>query len=314
MKDPIIILGMHRSGTTMIADLLQKLGLYLGWVLQENSEALFFVERNERIMNACGGSWEQPTVVEPLLNDPAMRKQATRVLLEDLSSFRFISYLGPEKMKYLGGPRKFDFPWGWKDPRNTYLLPLWLDLFPDAKLIHIYRHGIDVAASLNVRETRSVKQRVNEFDQSGMEDLARKLRRPEKESPLLYLYRRATSAAGRLDPLRKYGKLNVASTVSLEKGFDLWCQYVQKSFDNTRNVQNPTLTIKYEDFLGEPEPHMEKLREFCGLQGDRETVKQLCSTLRPDRRYAFTSNPAAMELFSRVKVHPLVKELQYDTV
>ena len=55
---PIIIVGMHRSGTTMITDMLQQLGLFMGWVLQENSEALFFVQRNERLMNACGGSWE----------------------------------------------------------------------------------------------------------------------------------------------------------------------------------------------------------------------------------------------------------------
>lgn len=311
---PIIILGMHRSGTTMIADLLQKLGLYLGWVLQENSEALFFVERNERLMNVCGGGWEQPDVVGPLLNDPAMRAQAAQILQQDLRSFKLFSYLGPNKLRYLGGPHRFDFPWGWKDPRNTFLLPLWLDLFPNARLIHIYRHGIDVAASLRVRESRSVEKRLGEFSTSGISKVAHKLRRPEKESPLLYAYRRVTSATGRLDPLRKYNKLNVASTISLENGFDLWCLYLQKCLDNLAAVNNQTLTIKYEDFLAEPETQLETLRQFCGLDGDRQTVKQLCSTLRTERRYAFTKDPKSLEFFSRVKDHPLIRKFGYDSV
>jgi len=41
--------------------------------------------------------------------------------------------------------------WGWKDPRNTLTLRLWLDLFPEARVIHVIRSGIDVALSLHRR-------------------------------------------------------------------------------------------------------------------------------------------------------------------
>src|SRR5262249_51761949 len=47
-------------------------------------------------------------------------------------------------------------PWGWKDPRNTYTLPIWLDVFPHAKVVHVYRHGVDVAHSLRVRQNNSI--------------------------------------------------------------------------------------------------------------------------------------------------------------
>ena len=31
--------------------------------------------------------------------------------------------------------RDIPFPWGWKDPRNSITLPLWLRLYPEAKII-----------------------------------------------------------------------------------------------------------------------------------------------------------------------------------
>jgi hypothetical protein len=43
-------------------------------------------------------------------------------------------------------------PWGWKDPRNSVTLPIWLSLFPQAKVIHVVRNGIDVSISLHQRE------------------------------------------------------------------------------------------------------------------------------------------------------------------
>jgi hypothetical protein len=38
--------------------------------------------------------------------------------------------------------------WGWKDPRNTLTLPLWLKLFPNARVVHVIRNGINAALSL----------------------------------------------------------------------------------------------------------------------------------------------------------------------
>ena len=38
---PVIIMGMHRSGTTMLASLLEQLGLFIGTKKQENDESLF---------------------------------------------------------------------------------------------------------------------------------------------------------------------------------------------------------------------------------------------------------------------------------
>ncbi len=30
--------------------------------------------------------------------------------------------------------------WGWKDPRNTFTLPMWLSIFPKARVLHVLRN------------------------------------------------------------------------------------------------------------------------------------------------------------------------------
>ena len=68
IKKEVIILGMHRSGTSMIAGILECLGVNLG----ENQlgkqwfnplghfEDVDFLSLNKDILASAGGSWDQP--------------------------------------------------------------------------------------------------------------------------------------------------------------------------------------------------------------------------------------------------------------
>src|SRR5205814_6378464 len=70
-----------------------------------------------------------------------------------LASPRCIQYLGARRFLE-GGLRQLNAPWGWKDPRSTFTLPMWLRIFPNAKVVSIERNGVDVAESLRAREVR----------------------------------------------------------------------------------------------------------------------------------------------------------------
>jgi len=138
---PVAVVGMHRSGTSMVAALLHHAGLYLGPedelmpATPDNQDGFWenmrFVELNDEILSTLGGGWDEPPA--PFVMDgPGLT--AARLKAEALG-------------------HEFDLhrPWGWKDPRTTVLLPFWLDAFPDVRLVGCVRNPLEVALSLHRR-------------------------------------------------------------------------------------------------------------------------------------------------------------------
>jgi 2-polyprenyl-3-methyl-5-hydroxy-6-metoxy-1,4-benzoquinol methylase/tetratricopeptide (TPR) repeat protein len=140
---PICITGMHRSGTSMIARLLHRCGLYLGdesdllGAAPDNPEGYWenvhFKELNEQILDALGGGWDLPPVVtEGWERKPelaAVRSEAAR-LVQGFAEIK---------------------PWGWKDPRNSLTIPFWKSFFPDLKAVICLRNPLEVVYSLQKR-------------------------------------------------------------------------------------------------------------------------------------------------------------------
>lgn len=156
LKKPLIIIGMHRSGTSLLAKVLEKAGIFMGVMKDHNYEAIHFLSLNQQTLWAAGGSWIDPVVPEPiywkrLLNARQLYEEHFRL---DTKPARFYHRLFPR-------------PWGWKDPRNTFTLPMWLDLFPEARVLHITRDPQEVARSLQVRNHKKGEvfdERLNDLE------------------------------------------------------------------------------------------------------------------------------------------------------
>ena len=147
-KQPICVIGMHRSGTSMVTRLLRLCGLDLGpdgtimGASAGNAEGHFehlgFVELNDALLEHFGGSWDYPPALEagwerdPSLNN--LTRQA-RVLIETFSGRA---------------------GWGWKDPRTTLLLPFWRQLIPNMRYVICLRSPLEVARSLAERDRMSI--------------------------------------------------------------------------------------------------------------------------------------------------------------
>lgn len=144
---PVIIIGMHRSGTSLLTGMLGECGVFFGAQQDEYNEALKFQELNEKIFAYAGASWDSPVGVRALLATEKGVSQAKDLIQPLLNDSFFDSYFGNNNFA------EREKNWGWKDPRNTYTLPLWLDMFPEARVVHIIRNGMDVAESLWKRET-----------------------------------------------------------------------------------------------------------------------------------------------------------------
>lgn len=160
LPPPIIVIGMHRSGTSLVAGLLSRLGVYMGPKVQlpkegdpiqderlmrcGYGEAEEFVYLNDSLLMSAGGAWDDP---EPFLSRRSdcrfIRRCVTRLQRATAGSLAW-DYLAAMPWTYSGN-------WGWKDPRNTLTLPFWLALFPEATVIQVRRQPEAAAASLHRR-------------------------------------------------------------------------------------------------------------------------------------------------------------------
>lgn len=234
-----MVLGMHRSGTSMLANLLADAGLFLGHKTQPgHREAEFFQRLNMYVLQEGSASWDRPEGVGDLLADERARAYVIDYLRTSVDSPRAASFLGPTGWLRTRSLTGFTQPWGWKDPRTTLLWPLWLEVFPDAKVIHVTRHGVDVARSLQVRTDASIDEYVATY----------------RRRRTLY---RLVGRRRRFEP-----SLRVAD---IDAGLALWETYVDAAHEAVEARGERAIEFRYEDFLVDPDPIMDRLIDFCGL-------------------------------------------------
>lgn len=143
---------MHRSGTSLIAEMLQNMGLFIGKDLNIHYESKILVDINDFILSVAHGAWDYPLPIEKLLQNDKSFTNVINALQSSLNTIRF--YKNFWGQKYPIFKTHSEIVWGWKEPRTTVTFPFWLRIFPDAKFIFIYRNGVDVANSLRIREQK----------------------------------------------------------------------------------------------------------------------------------------------------------------
>jgi hypothetical protein len=262
--EPIIIIGMHRSGTSMMTGMLRQLGLFIGANKDNNDESNFFQRMNEWALKQAGGSWDNPEMIDDLLTNPVVRELVLDYFRFSLHSPRQLFFL--DWRDYLRGQRisTMTTPWGWKDPRNTYTLPLWLDIFPKAKVIHIYRNGIDVAQSLRLR---------------WQKDLEHVQKTYQRQKPIF----------AALPKLRTF-PLSVRCS-DLEQGFKLWEKHLQRAQAHVQSLGDRAVEVKYEDFLASPLEHLRTLAVFAGLNTSESRLREITNQVKGTRSQAYKKNP-----------------------
>ncbi len=272
---PVILLGMHRSGTAMIARLLDELGLFQGHELQEDHESVWFLNVNDLMLRRINAAWDHPAPLRDFLQNTAAFDLTCRALHEDMSSRLTRPFLGTRRALQHKTLLKFDRPWGWKDPRTIFTLPLWLQLFPEAKIVYIIRNGVDVARSLAVREQRELDRRIAEFD--------------------------TRKSAGSRSKLQRAGFKGSARCLTLEGGFSLWEEYVEEAERLLGLCNNPRLTIRFETFVADPAGGLPALAKFCGLHSGESALVAALDRVKvnPARANAAAADPATAAFYER---------------
>ena len=144
---PIAIVGMHRSGTSMVAKLLSEAGLYLGPddalmpPASENPEGFFehldFVALNDEVLNEAGAGWDCPPPP-----------------ITDWTTSAFDRHR--ERARTLAAPLAGHGVWGWKDPRTSLALPFWVSALGPLRVVLVVRNPLEVVTSLHRRNGFSI--------------------------------------------------------------------------------------------------------------------------------------------------------------
>ena len=148
MNKALLVVGMHRSGTSALTGALSILGVDIGEELlpaksDENEKGFFELKEvhsfHERLLLSGGRTWDAPWPLAPSWLDRVAtpsRKAELRGILER-------NFADSEL-------------WAVKDPRLCQLLPMWrevlTDLGVDPTVVHIVRQPEAVAASLARRD------------------------------------------------------------------------------------------------------------------------------------------------------------------
>ena len=147
MPRALIVLGMHRSGTSALAGLIHQSGVAMGSSLMPgcarvNDKGFWehkeIVAIHEQLLKEMGYNWDDPRV----LPDQWWETARNQSYIEKICRVLDLEF-GSESL------------WALKDPRICRLLPLWRQVFSRLGVkplfLHIVRNPLEVAASLKHR-------------------------------------------------------------------------------------------------------------------------------------------------------------------
>jgi GT2 family glycosyltransferase len=148
----VVVLGMHRSGTSLLSNMLHVLGVDMADTTDHVSpknpggfwERPELVAIHDEILDAIGRPIALPSHVLPFA--PAWWRSKP------------VQALKPKLVDYVGEQlAKSSNPWGFKDPRTCRLLPLWWEVFRELNLepvyINAFRAPSEAAVSMSQKSS-----------------------------------------------------------------------------------------------------------------------------------------------------------------
>lgn len=140
---PIVVGATGGSGTRALVSTLETLDVYMGVHLNHAGDAMPFEPALDRYLPKILGRTRTAHYALTDLPTALLNESAGAVLRAAAEHLRMVRDPGR--------------PWGFKNPRQIFLLPILNELFPGFRFIHLVRDGRDMALSTN-------RNQVNKYD------------------------------------------------------------------------------------------------------------------------------------------------------
>ncbi len=276
---PVILTGRGGSGTRLLSQLSVDHGLFLGNRLNESGDSMEWVDAiytlaHQKLSDLTAIA-NDPNAREPVSREPVSREAVGNATLgkETVAQFRDIA-----QSVLMEGNWSVGQPWGFKLPECMLVLPELLAAFPDAKVVHQFRHPV----SSSLRRTHRTSRSVNPLGKLVLQ--------------------RAYAAFGREED-------HIYSDEPYRRNAYTWRYQVSQVVEFTRNrlPSEKLLELSYETVCQNPASAREK---FSALL--KSVPKNPCSlTIDPLRcGIEATDSPEAAEVWHLC--HSLAKTLGYN--
>jgi hypothetical protein len=155
-RSPVLIIGAHRSGTTATARALELVGLQIGQHLDSHREPRPLQKLHEDYLLRTGGAWHNPQPFLKWIESVEGKQDCVAYLRTNVRRdfARIFGYRFNPTGLWLRARLNFGRQWGWKEPRTTLFAPAWLEIFPEARIIHVIRDAQAAASSIRERELK----------------------------------------------------------------------------------------------------------------------------------------------------------------
>lgn len=175
-NSPIVIGGVGGSGTRVVAEILIKVGVFLGKTLNESLDNLWVTVLLKRIDWFGQGNRERKEEIkngldiftEAMLGGPVLSGGRHVFVTDYIRNITMDTNARKEIELYFGNWQNFlkdiifpqrpgmdDFTvWGWKEPNSHIFLEDLVNYYSEIKYIHVIRHGLDMAYSKNQNQIK----------------------------------------------------------------------------------------------------------------------------------------------------------------
>jgi hypothetical protein len=165
MNSPVAIGGVGGSGTRVVAQILMTLGYDLGSDLNSANDNLWFNLLLYRPRWFASGRRDVRTALDLQRKHALGQRDLTprelaflALAVADITRDAVIDtrplHWCSRRIREFFRSRPASDRWGWKEPISHLIVGDLLEHFPDARYIHVVRHGLDMAFSGNQNQTR----------------------------------------------------------------------------------------------------------------------------------------------------------------